>query len=233
LTKVLGLIVARSGSKGVPGKNMKLLEGKPLLEYTIDSALATKGLSNVVLSTDSQVYADFAQSKGVEVPFIRPGALAEDNTPTIDVVLHALKTLHGMQRYFDAVCLLQPTHPFRTTGSIDEAIKNFIFSGADSLISVLPVPDEYNPHWVFEENNNGYLELATGEKDIIKRRQDLPSAYFRDGSIYITKTIVLVESNSLYGENISYIKSDPEIFVNIDTEEDWRQAELLLSNFGK
>jgi N-acylneuraminate cytidylyltransferase len=224
--KVLGLIVARSGSKGVVGKNLKLLAGKPLLEYTIDSALEAKGLIDVVLSTDSQLYADFAVSKGVSVPFIRPSELAQDHTPSIDVISHAVKTLEEMQKHFDAICLLQPTHPFRKKGSIDVAIKKFSHSGADSLISVLPVPHEFNPHWVFESNTDGYLNLATGEKEIIKRRQDLPLAYFRDGSIYITNTSVLLDSKSMYGGKINYIESDPAFYANIDTENDWTKAEM-------
>jgi CMP-N,N'-diacetyllegionaminic acid synthase len=230
--KVLGLIVARSGSKGVVGKNMKLLAGKPLLEYTIDSALEAKELTDVVLSTDSQAYAEFALSKGVSVPFIRPSELAQDHTPTIAVISHAFQTFEGMQMHFDAICLLQPTHPFRKKGSIDVAIEKFGHSGADSLISVLPVPHEFNPHWVFEANSNGYLNLATGEKEIIKRRQDLPAAYFRDGSIYITKTSVLLQSKSLYGEKITYIESDPEYYVNIDREDDWMMAEMKVKTLN-
>lgn len=231
--KILGLLVARSGSKGISNKNFKILGSNLLLEYTIQSALASDKLQNLVLSTDSQIYADFAISKGVSVPFIRPAELAQDTTPTIEVVVHALGQMNALGRHFDAVCLLQPTHPFREKGSIDRAIDQFILSGADSLISVLPVPHEWNPHWIFEPNKEGYLKLANGEDEIIRRRQDLPQAFFRDGSIYITKTEVILKSRSLYGKKIAYMENDPMYYVNIDTEQDWEKAELKLKEIGR
>jgi CMP-N,N'-diacetyllegionaminic acid synthase len=225
---ILGLILARSGSKGVPGKNMKILGGKPLLEYTIDTALDANGLEDIVLSTDSKSYADFAKSKGISVPFIRPAKLAEDKTPAIDVVIHALESLAKMGKYYDAICLLQPTYPFREKGSIDRAIGVFEQSESDALISVLPVPQEFNPHWVFVPTEDGLLNIATGEKEIIKRRQELPKALFRDGSIYLTKTEIILQKRSLYGDKIGYIENSPTFYVNIDTPEDWFDAEEKL-----
>ena len=227
--KVLGLILARSGSKGIPNKNLKVLGRIPLMEYTIESALASEKLQDLVLSTNSQIYADFAVSKGVLVPFLRPAELALDTTPSIEVLVHALEQMTALARQYDAVCLLQPTHPFREKGSIDKAIDQFIQSGADSLISVLPVPHEWNPHWIFEPNNEGYLKLATDEEEIIRRRQDLPPAFFRDGSIYITKTEVILQSRSLYGKKIAYVQNDPRYYVNIDTQQDWEKAEQKLN----
>ena len=230
--RILGLIVARSGSKSVPNKNMKILAGKPLLEYTIDSAIASQCFQDLIFSSDSKEYADFALSKGVSVPFLRPGNLAQDSTPTIEVVIHALVQMKSLGKNYDAVCLLQPTHPFRERGSIDKAIKQFIQLGADSLISVLPVPHEWNPHWILEPNEDGYLKLATGEEEIIQHRQDLPPAFFRDGSIYITKTEVILQSHSLYGGKISYIQNNPKYYVNIDTEQDWNEAVKKLKEIG-
>ena len=130
--------------------------------------------------------------------------------------------------FFDAVCLLQPTNPFREQGFIDKAIEKFITSKTDCLISVLPIPHEFNPHWAFEENEIGLLKIATGEKNIITRRQELPKAFYRDGAIYITKTEV-IKNGSLYGESIAYIENNPQFYVNIDTIEDWEKAEKLLT----
>jgi CMP-N-acetylneuraminic acid synthetase len=101
------------------------------------------------------------------------------------------------------------------------------------LVSVQKVPHEYNPHWTFEVNSEGNLKIATGETEIISRRQDLPSAYHRDGSIYITKTDVILKENSLYGKNIAYIQSDPEFYVNIDTMQDWEKAKKMIQNRSK
>ncbi|WGK63808.1 acylneuraminate cytidylyltransferase family protein [Croceiramulus getboli] len=224
--RILGLIPARSGSKGIPGKNTKILNGKPLVQYTVESALAATSLTKVILSTDDPQYMDLGKSLGVEVPFQRPRELAQDHTPTLPVIQHALQYLHEQGEQFDAVCLLQLTTPFRPKGFIDRAIKKFEAGAYDALVSVLPVPDSYNPHWVFEERN-GELELATGDSEIIPRRQDLPPAYHRDGSLYLTRTEVLLEQNSLYGQRLGFLESDPEWYVNIDTPADWEKAERM------
>jgi CMP-N,N'-diacetyllegionaminic acid synthase len=123
---------------------------------------------------------------------------------------------------------LQPTTPFREKGFIDAAIQKFIAAKSDSLISVLEIPHEYNPHWAFEESQNGMLKIATNDTTIIGRRQDLPKAYFRDGSVYITKTSV-IKKGTFFGNSIAYIESNPTFHVNIDTMQDWAKAEKLLS----
>ena len=110
---------------------------------------------------------------------------------------------------------------------------NLSTSGCDSLISVQKVPHEYNPHWTFEVNEMGNLKIATGEDQIISRRQELPEAYHRDGSIYITKTEVLLQQHSLYGKSTSFIESQPELYVNIDTLSDWEKAEQMIKNNQK
>ena len=223
--RILGLITARGGSKGVPKKNIKLLNGKPLLAYTIEAAKKSKFITEIVLSSDDDEIIQTATNLGLNVPFKRPSELAQDTTSSIDVVAHALQFFESKGVFFDAVCLLQPTSPFRKEGFIDAAIEKFTKQNTDCLLSVLQVPHEYNPHWTFVENANGTLNIATGEKEIIKRRQDLPPAFFRDGSIYITKTQVIKEKHSFYGESISYIESDPAFFCNIDTLKDWELAE--------
>lgn len=225
--KILGLIPARGGSKGVPKKNIKLLGDKSLIAYTIESAQQSREIHTTIISTDSDDIFQVADSLGLQPPFIRPEHLAQDTTSSLDVVQHAIAFFEDQHIFFDAVCLLQPTNPFRENGFIDQAIAKFTASNADSLVSVLPIPHEYNPHWAFEENENGFLQIATGEEKIISRRQELPKAYFRDGAIYITKTAV-IKSGSLYGNSIAYIHSNPEWHVNIDTIEDWEKAESLL-----
>lgn len=231
--RILGLIPARGGSKGVPGKNIKLLNGKPLLQFTTEIALESQYLTEVVLSSDDNQIITVAKKLGVQVPFTRPSVLAEDQTPTIDVVIHALEWYGKQTIFFDAVCLLQVTSPFRTVEFLDKAISKFIDSGCDSLVTVQKVPHEYNPHWVFEVNPEGNLKIATGEEKIISRRQELPDAYHRDGNIYIMKTEVLLQQHSLYGKSISFIESPPELYVNIDTSADWEKTELMIKNNQK
>lgn len=226
--KILGIITARGGSKGVPGKNIKLLGDMPLLAYTSNAAKNSNLLSKTIISSDDASILKIAHELQIEVPFVRPSELATDSSSSIDVVQHAIEFLESQGEFYDAVCLLQPTTPFRSNGFLDVAIQKFINENVDALISVLPVPHEFNPHWVFEPNSSGMLKIATGEKEIIKRRQELPPAYFRDGSIYITKTSV-IKSGSFYGTKLGFIENDPEFYVNIDTLKDWELAEAKLN----
>ena len=231
--KVLGLIPARGGSKGVPGKNSKLLGGKPLIEYTITTALSCKSLARVVVITDDSGIANISKKLGAEVPFLRPEKLASDASPTVDAVVHALQFFADLGEHFDAVCLLQPTVPFRTVPELDAAIAQFKADGTDSLVSVCPVPDKYNPHWTFLQSEpNGRLHLATGEEQIITRRQDLPKAFVRDGSIYLTKSRVVLEEYSLYGSSTAGFVNSSNPLINIDTPDDWALAEEYLARHG-
>lgn len=227
--RVLAIIPARGGSKGVPGKNIKLLGGKPLLQYTLESANESQLMTRVILSSDDASIIATAEALGLEVPFIRPANLATDQAKSIEVVQHAVQYLEEKGEFFDAVCLLQPTSPFREKGFIDAAIEKFIQTGVDTLLSVLPVPHEYNPHWVFEENEAGHLKIATGENQIIARRQELPTAYHRDGSLYLTK-MDYIKQGTFYGAQLGFIVSNPDFYVNIDNPTDWIAAEQKIPN---
>lgn len=225
--KILAIIPARSGSKGVLGKNTKLLGAKPLIAYSIEQALASHSFAKIIVSTDDEAIAQIALDCGAEVPFIRPSELSTDTASSIDVVKHAVEFLESQNEFFDAICLLQPTSPFREKGLIHKAITKFCATNLESLVSVLQLPHEHNPHWVFEVDSYGLLQIATGEKEIIKRRQELPQAFFRDGAIYLTK-IDFIKKGTFYGDKLGYIESNPNLYVNIDTLEDWDKAEQLL-----
>ena len=227
--RILGLITARGGSKGIPGKNIKILGSIPLINYTITSAKESELLSKIVLSSDDEKVIKIARQQEIEVPFKRPAELAEDNTSSLKVIQHALNFYKTKNENFDAICLLQPTTPFRRNGLIDEAIMKFISGKYDSLISVREIPADHNPHWAFEEQN-GKLRIATGEKSPIPRRQDLPKAYHRDGAIYITGTRQIMDENSLLGENIGFVDTTADDYVNIDTMNDWKKAQETLKN---
>ncbi|QNM85771.1 acylneuraminate cytidylyltransferase family protein [Polaribacter pectinis] len=227
IPKILGIIPARGGSKGVPNKNIKKLNGKPLIQYTSEIALKSKYLNRVIVSTDDANIAEISKLVGVEVPFMRPDNLAQDTSPTLPVIKHALNFYKNLGIEFDAVCLLQVTSPIRTLDFLNNCLGKFIESDLDSLISVLDVPHHLNPHWTFKENVHGNLSISTGEKNIISRRQDLPNAYYRDGSVYLTKTEVILNQNSLYGDKIGYFVNPTKDNVNIDTLEDWQNAEII------
>lgn len=225
---ILGLIPARGGSKGVPRKNIRLLAGKPLLAYTAEAALASKRLTRVVLSTDDDEIAEVGRSCGIEVPFQRPVELAEDTTPTLPVIQHAIHFLETRGQRFDAICLLQPTNPLRQTADIDGCIDLLESANADTVFTMLAVPAEHNPHWVYFKQADGSLRLSTGEASPIPRRQDLPPAFHREGSVYVARRDAIMLGNSLYGARVIGYEIDRNRSVNIDNLDDWKKAERLI-----
>ena len=233
VSRILGLIPARGGSKGVARKNIRSLGGKPLLQYTTEVAFTAQLLSHVILSTDDDEIAKLGQRCGVDVPFMRPAQLAQDDTPMLPVVQHALRYLEDQGKRFDAVCLLQPTNPLRRAEDIDECIRLLDSSGADAVVTVLPVPSEYNPHWTYFRDPQNNLSLCLGEATPITRRQDLPRAFHRDGSVYVTRRNVIMKENSLYGNRTVGHEVEPKWSVNIDSPGDWERAETLLATCHK
>lgn len=230
--RVLGIVTARGGSKGVPRKNIRLLGGKPLLAWTADAARGATRLARTILSTDDAEIAEVGRACGLEVPFMRPAELAGDRAPTLPVLEHAVAQLEAAGDRFDAICLLQPTNPLRTSALIDECIATLERTGADCVVTTLPVPAEYNPHWVYFQDARGDLVLATGEAAPIPRRQDLPPAVHREGSVYVTRRDVLVEQHSLYGARVVGVPVEEARCVNIDTLEDWARAEAMIGSRG-
>ena len=229
--KVLATICARGGSKGIPGKNIRLLGGKPMIVYTIEVARRCKAIERVIVSTDDTEIARIARASGAEIPFMRPKELAEDNTPTLPVVRHAVEFLEREQNYTaDIVVVLQPTAPLRKTYHIDEALNLLINNpGADSIVSVMEVPHQYNPYFVMKIEDD---LLKFYNEDAIKytRRQSLPKAYSRNGAIYAFRLETLNKKNSLYGDTcLPYVMSFEES-ANIDTMYDLMMAEIFLRN---
>lgn len=230
--RVLGLIPARGGSKGVPRKNIRLLAGKPLIGHTIDAALGANHIDRVVVSTEDDEIADAAKALGAEVPFERPASLAEDDTPMLPVVVHAVQSMSASGWKPDLVCLLQPTFPFRRASDIDACIEALEAHRADCVISVHRVPHQFNPHWVYFQRPDGSLGLATGESEPIPRRQDLPDAFHRSGSIYVSRSVIITERGSLYGDRVFGYEMPSEGSCNIDTTADWERAEALFQEQG-
>ncbi len=229
--KILGIIPARGGSKGVPGKNIKMLGGKPLIWYTFEMANQSHVFSDIILSTEDEEIANVGRSLGISVPSLRPKELADDQARSIDVVLHCLREQLNFGFTYDAVILLQPTSPFRDPMLIENALQIYKERAADSLVSVRKVPSHFNPHWLFESDEQHMLQVATGDSEIISRRQDLPDAYYRDGQLYITAADVLMHQQSFYGRRLTYILNDSEgSAINIDTMEDWHKAEQYILN---
>ncbi len=230
---ILGVITARGGSKGVPGKNIKLLGGMPLISYTIDTAKKSKLITDLVVSTDDMEIAEVARQYGAEVPFIRPKELAEDKTPHLPVMQHSIRFMEEkLGKKFDYVVILQPTSPFRTAEDIDETLEVLIKTGADSAVSLVEIETAEHPMKIKKVENNLVVPYCMKEEEGI-RRQDLPIAYKRNGSVYAMRRDLIIKDNRLYGEKIvGYIVSK-ERSVDIDVPFDWIKAEHILEELKK
>lgn len=224
--KVLGIITARGGSKGIPGKNIVDLGGKPLIEYTLKAAADSKLMNDFLVSTDDPEIAEVCERLGFPVPFMRPEELAADDTPTLPVLINVLE---NVEKEYDAVMILQPTSPFRTSADIDKAIEMLEKNGtADSVISVVKVGDNH-PARMKQIEKGVLIDPPFAESVEGLRRQELPDLYLRNGAIYLTRTAVLTEKKSIKGDvSLAYVMPE-ENSVNIDAPLDLIIAEALLS----
>lgn len=229
--KLLAVIPARGGSKGIKGKNIKMLGQKPLIQYTLEVAQKSLYIDKIMVSTDSIEISKFCNEFGVEVPSLRPAYLASDESPTVDTILYLIDQFEKENIKIENIILLQPTTPFRTAEFVDMAITKYFDQGVDSLVSVLRVPDKYNPFWVYQqEPNHNLINLVMKGETVIPRRQDLPISFIRSGEIYIFNANMCKNTKSLYGQKIGYIESSNKNYVNIDTKEDWKEAENIINS---
>ena len=223
--KIVALIPARGGSKGIKNKNIIDLCGKPLISYTIQAALESKYIDKVIVSTDSQEIADVAIKYGAEVPFLRPGELASDTSKTIDAVMHAVGELEKRKEQYDILILLQATQPLRTADDIDSAIELFIKNKGQSLVSVSPVED--NPILIRTIDNLGRMNSILPMKSTC-RRQDMPLYYRVNGCIYINLISELDLNTSFNDNKIPYIMPK-ERSEDIDEIKDLLIAQYYIS----
>lgn len=220
--KVLALITARGGSKGIPDKNIKLLGGKPLIAWTIDEAKKSKYIDRLILSSDCENIQGIAKQFSCEVPFSRPKELASDTSSSIDVILHALDNIY---EEFDYLMLLQPTSPFRTVADIDKVVEESIDSNIELMVSVAKV--KKHPSYLYKIENNKLIPYIETNKQL--RRQDMPATYEHNGAIYFS-TVDFIKKNKTYNsvEAVGF-----EMFgsgnLDIDTYEDLEYAEYLIN----
>ncbi|WP_052206887.1 acylneuraminate cytidylyltransferase family protein [Sinomonas humi] len=223
---ILCVIPARGGSKGVHRKNVRAVAGKPLLVWTIEQALNARPSLDVLVSTDDDEIAEVARGAGADVPFIRPAALALDETPTEPVVRHAIASRVRQGRRPDAVVLLQATSPVRFPGTLDRALEQFEASGVDSLVGVVPQPPFL---WLW-----GDVPSAAYDPARRPRRQDLDEAayaYRETGSLYITRTEIYEQGGHRLGGKVGLFVMDEREGIDVDTELDLLIAEQQLRWF--
>ena len=221
---ILAVIPARGGSKGIPGKNIIEVAGRPLIAYTLEAAKNSRFIDYVLVSTDSEEIADAARKYGGEVPFLRPDELASDTAKTIDAVLHCVKEMEKLGKSFDTVILLQPTSPLRTAEDIDGAIELFFKNGEKSLVSVSEL--DVNPVLIRRVEDGRAVPILNESSTV--RRQDFKKYYRVNGAIYINKASELGSETSLNDNETAYIM-DSSHCIDIDSMEDIEELKRQLS----
>ena len=219
--RVLGLIPARGGSKGIPRKNIKVIAGKPLIAWTIESALKSRLLAAVVVSTDDVEIGEVARRYGAETPFVRPAELARDDTPGVEPVLHALEALPE----FDAVLLMQPTSPLRTSDDIDDCIRLAETIDASCVVSV--TESSQHPYWMYCLDAEQRLQPLIAARQVT-RRQELPVVYSANGALYFAHREWLQRQRTFIAADTCGYVMPIERSVDLDSPLDWKLAELLL-----
>lgn len=224
--KLLVIIPARGGSKGIPHKNIKELGGRPLIQYAIDGARSVAGDDDICVSTDDLDIIKVVENYGLNIPFVRPNYLASDTMGTYEVLLHALDFYEKKGNVYDAIVLLQPTSPFRQAEDIKGAIEKYT-SDVDMVVTVKEARS--NPYYnSFEEDVNGFLKISKGDGSYV-RRQDAPKAWEYNGAVYVINPKSLKERNMSEFTRVTKYEMDDLRSLDLDTMFDWKVAELLLS----
>ncbi len=221
----LAIIPARSGSKGVIDKNIKLLDGKPLMQYSIDAAIKTNVFDEIFVSTDSERYAKIAKKCGASVPFLRPAVIASDESNANEYIIHAISEYEKMGKTFDYFVLLQPTSPLRTSYDIIGCINLLLNENLDSVVSVCEAEHSPFVYNVLPENNSLY-KFVLEENN--KNRQEVGNYYRVNGAVYTMRCNKFIEIKNFYNENSKAYIMKQEQSVDIDTELDFRFTEFLM-----
>lgn len=223
---MLAIIPARGGSKGLPGKNIRLLDGKPLIAHTIEAALASKKITKIIISTDDESIAAVCRDYDVEIPFMRPKELAGDNSLIVETYLYTLKRINEEQGTdFDSIIALLPTCPLRTGEDIDKAVEIFEHKNADSVISFYEAP--HPVQWYRTIDDNGVLRALLPEGDRLANRQEEKKSYLPNGAIYIFK-VELLQQHKYYSDRTYPYVMPAERSIDIDTQFDFDLAECLI-----
>lgn len=225
--KTLVTICARGGSKGIPGKNIKLLGGKPLIAYSIEVARQFASDQDICVSTDDERIMEVVRDCGLEVPFKRPAHLATDQAGSSDVVLHAYEFYASRGQHYDAILLLQPTSPFRKLEFLREAAALYD-SSIDMVTSVTAA--SCNPYYDgFEEDGEGLLKISKGDGSI-QRRQDAPAVWQQNGSIYVINPVSLKQKGMAGFTRIRKYAMPSQYSLDLDTLFDWQVAEMMIAS---
>lgn len=231
--KILAVIPARNNSKGLAGKNIKKLCGKPLVAWTIDAALNSAYLDEIVVSTDSEIIANIARKYGANVPFIRPPELATDSATSFSVIDHCIEYFkQQLGIYYDYIVLLEPTSPLREVTDIDDALKVLMSSNAKSIVGVCKTESQ-NPSFLYSIDLDGILSPCLDDTKSNLRRQDINAVYYLEGTIYISEVDYLIKKMGFYHDKtMGYCVPKWKSF-EVDDIVDWCCVEAMLNNKSK
>lgn len=230
---MLAIIPARGGSKGVPRKNLAMLAGSPMIAWTCRAALASNLIGRVVVSTDDAEIAEAARQAGVEVPFLRPAALATDEAPMIDTVLHGLGWLADREGYRpDAVALLQPTSPLRTATDLDAGLSILFERSVDGVIAVTPVPSHMNPVSCYRDSDGRLKPFLADLADRPLRKQDKPPAFAPNGALYAVRRHCLDHRPTLFPDKLAAYRMPAERSIDVETAFDLFVADAVLRSWS-
>lgn len=224
--KVLGLVLAREGSKGFPGKNIKIINGKPLIAWSILAGLDSRYIDDVLVSTDGEEIALVAKEYGAEVPFKRPSELASDKSTSFDAIIHAINWLESKERIYDIIILLEPTSPLREAEDIDLALEFMTLGEYPTVVSICKA-ESVNPAFMYKIDRSGKIFPFTGNYPNNLRRQDIDSAYFIDGTLYCSNISTLLEKKGFYHEDTYGFVIPKWKGFEIDDETDFVIVEAL------
>lgn len=228
--KPLFVIPARGGSKGIPGKNIKPLCGKPLIAYSVEVARQLADDRDICVTTDDEAIADVVRNLGLDVPFMRPAYLATDGCGTYEVLLHAVKYYEDLGRDYDTLVLLQPTSPMRTADDVRAAIKAYS-PDIDMVVTVTEASS--NPYYnCYETDAEGFLHISKGDGSFV-RRQDAPKAWEYNGAVYVINIDSLKRMPLSKFSRRKMVEMSRERSVDLDTPLDWLVAEAVMSGADK
>ena len=230
---VLAVIPARGGSKGLPGKNIKVLCGKPLIAWSIEAGLGSKYIDEVMVTSDNYEIANVAREFGASVPFLRPTELASDTATTMDTVKHVIDFYENkLHKKFDYIVLLEPTSPLREREDIDQAIESLLANPSGTSIVGICKTESQNPAFLVKMSEAGFIVGYEDQNMKAMRRQDIEDVYFFEGSIYVSRTDVLLTKNTFYHENTIGYELPKWKSLEIDDLDDFVMVESLIKHKG-
>jgi N-acylneuraminate cytidylyltransferase len=224
--KALAVIPARSGSKRVPGKNVRMLCGKPAIAYTIEAARDSRLFDRILVSTDSETIADIARRCGADVPFVRSSTLADDQTPVSAVTVDALERVDPAGERFGVIAQLMPNAPLRDAADVGASFRQFITTQAQAQLSISQYG--WQPAWWAMQRSSDFRLIPLFPAEVLKRSQDLPPLFCPTGAIWWAQADVLRKARTFHVDGRTGWEIDPSHAVDIDTEDDWRLAEALM-----